>query len=254
MITAEELVIEIDNSEESKNFKLATVVELFTNKTAKIKFDGEDAPSEKQYAYLDSYVPKINDRILLGVLGGTYVILGKVNYNVSPSVEEEIDRYIFDLKTVSILKGLQVSGVFTVNEGMTIVGNVGVNGTITATSLSSSGNITASGTLSGGNISTSGTLGAGDTTLSKLTVSGATTLSSLTLSGTLNANNIVNVGNTLNANAGFLHKGSGLSFFNKNSLVSKITVGTLAGTPTVDTLQSKLNALITALQNYGLIN
>ncbi len=240
MITAEEFVLEINDSEEQKNFKLGTVVELFTNKTAKIKFDGEDAPSEKQYAYLESYKPSKDDRVLLASLGGTYVILGKVNYNVSPPEEVEIDRYVFDLKTVSILKGLQVTGAFTVNEGMTIVGNVGVNGTITAIGLSSSGNITASGTLSGGNINTSGTLGAGATTLTSLNVSGSTSLNSLTASS------------TLSANGGFIHKG-GLSFFGQGSSNAKITVGKLTGTAELNAIYNKLNVLIGALQSYGLI-
>lgn len=87
MITAEELVLELSNKEESENFKLATVVSLFGNNTAKIQFDGEDTPSEKQYAYLESYKPTTEDRVLLGALSGTYVILGKVNYNVSPPVD-----------------------------------------------------------------------------------------------------------------------------------------------------------------------
>lgn len=157
MITAEELVFEIDNTEEQKNFKLGTVVELFENNTAKIQFDGEDIPSQKQYAYLDSYIPKVSDRILLGSLGGTYVILGKVNYNVSPSAEEEIDRYLFDLKQVIMKKGLNVVGGLETdnlitNNGATIVGNVGVNGSVNAVGLSASGNI------SGNNITIAGTI------------------------------------------------------------------------------------------------
>lgn len=245
MITAEEFVLEIDNKEESKNFKLATVVELFHNDTAKLKFDGEETASEKQYAYLDSYVPKIDDRVLLGILGGTYVILGKVNYNVSPSTEEEIDRYVFDLKTVSILKGLQVTGALTINSGATIVGNVGVNGAITATSLSSSGGITASGNLSGANISTAGTLGAG-----------ATTLLSLSVTGNANANNIT--ANTLKASNNFDHAGSGLKFFGQSSYSSQRTVNRYIPQPigtdaNVNTVNSRLNDLIAALQAYGLI-
>ena len=166
MITAEEFVLEIEPQEESKNFKLATVVELFENDTAKIKFDGEDAPSEKQYAYLDSYTPNTNDRVLLGVLGGTYVILGKVNYNVGPSTEEEIDRYLFDLKKVIIQKGPNVTqGIETdtlaVNNGATILGNVGVNGSVTATGISSTGSVTGSslnvtGEVKGNNLDVAG--------------------------------------------------------------------------------------------------
>ena len=84
-MTAEDFVLELDDNEEKKSFKLAIVVDLFENETAKIQFDGEEEPSEKQYAYLDSYTPEIEDRVLIGALGGSYVILGKVNYNVIPS-------------------------------------------------------------------------------------------------------------------------------------------------------------------------
>ena len=153
MITAEELVIELNSSEEKQScFKLGTVVDLFDNNTAKVQFDGEDTPSEKQYAYLDSYIPGVGDRVLLGVLSGTYVILGKVNYNISPSIEEEVDRYLFDLKKVIMHKGLNVTGGIdadsVITDNLTVDGNIGVSGNVMATGISSSGNI------SGANITT----------------------------------------------------------------------------------------------------
>lgn len=102
MMTSEEFVLELNNNEEQQSFKLAIVVALFENDTAKIKFDGEEEPSEKQYAYLNSYTPKISDRVLLGVLGGTYVILGKVSFNEEPSqglgvIESEIVSIKLDI-------------------------------------------------------------------------------------------------------------------------------------------------------------
>lgn len=235
MITAEEFVLEIEPQEESKNFKLATVIELFENDTAKIKFDGEDAPSEKQYAYLDSYVPEINDRVLLGVLGGTYVILGKVNYNVSPAAEEEIDRYLFDLKKVIMQKGLNVTlgieaDTLTVNNGATIVGNVGVNGSVAATGLSATGQVSA------GSINTIGALGAGSTTLSSLSVSGNATVS-----------------NTLNVNSYFNHNGSSLKFFGKSSYASRQSVSNLTSSADLTTVINRFNSLLDALKMYGLI-
>lgn len=73
-------------SQEGKapNFKLGVVTGLFSNGTAKIKFDGEDTASEKQYAYLSGYKPTVNERVLLAIVSGTYVILGTISYNVSP--------------------------------------------------------------------------------------------------------------------------------------------------------------------------
>ncbi len=241
MITAEELVLEISDNEEQKNFKLATVVELFDNDTAKIQFDGEDTPSEKQYAYLDSYVPSIEDRVLLGVLGGTYVILGKVNYNVSPSTEEEIDRYLFDLKQVIIQKGLNVTGPTTLNSGATIVGNVGVNGNVSATGLSATGAVT------GANLNVSGEV-KGDT----LNIANAVTLARLTVTG-----NHTTTG-TLTANSYFNHNGSYLKFFGQSAYTSRKTVNKyitspIGADPDPKTMQNKLNELIQALQDYGLI-
>lgn len=66
------------------SFKLGTVADLFLNNTAKIQFDGEATPSEKQYAYLDGYVPVIGDRVLLAVTSSSHVILGKIKYNTTP--------------------------------------------------------------------------------------------------------------------------------------------------------------------------
>lgn len=78
MINVEELVSLIEEKEENKAFKLATVTALFASGKGKIQFDGEDIPSEKEYSNLFSYNASINDRVLLAIIGGTYVILGKV--------------------------------------------------------------------------------------------------------------------------------------------------------------------------------
>ena len=83
MITTEELV-EMTESKEQSPFKLGTVVELFEIGTAKIQFDGEEEPSEKEYSYLASYKPSIGDRVLLASVAGTYVIMDKIKYQESP--------------------------------------------------------------------------------------------------------------------------------------------------------------------------
>jgi len=240
-MTAEEFVLVLDDTKEENNFKLATVVDLFENNTAKIKFDGEDVPSEKQYAYLKSYTPEVGDRILLAAIGGTYIILGKVNFNESPIVEEEIDRYLFDLKKVTILKGLEVSGAATFNNGMSVIGNVGINGSLTATGLS------ATGEVSGGSFRTNGSVSGGSASFSSLDVSGSTNFRS-----SISVPSISVDGNTyLYGSLG--HYGSTLGFF-RSSPTSRRTVSFLSGTPTVNNLQSKLNDLISALAAYGLIN
>lgn len=247
MIDAEQFVVELDDKEEHKNFKLATVVDLFINDTAKLQFDGEDTPSEKEYAYLDSYTPMVDDRVLLGVLGGTYVILGKVNYNEAPSSGGDVaDRYLFDLKAVTILKGMEVSGAVTFNEGVSVVGDIGTTGNITAVA------INASGTITGANLSTAGTVGGSTATFSSLTVNGASALKGNTaVTGTLSASS------TLTASGQFAHKGAGLGFFNKTprAIIQVVKyIPSPLGTEANPTLvNNKLNELITALQNYGLI-
>ena len=235
MITAEELVIELNDNEEKNNFKLAIVVDLFENETAKIKFDGEEDPSEKQYAYLKSYIPEIGDRIFLAAMGGTYIVLGKVNFNESPSIEEDIDRYLFDVKKVIMEKGLNVSlgletDTITVNNGATIVGNVGVNGNVTTTGLSSTGSVT------GASATINGDLGAG-----------ATSVSSLTSTGTIK-------GRVLESTTGMRHKGS-ISFFGSSMNWDKRPVSKMStiGDTTANAVRSKLNDLIGVLNDYNLV-
>lgn len=86
-LTAEEQMIATEQitPEEGNAFKLATVTALMTDGCAQIKFDEDEEASEKEYAYLSCYHPAVNDRVLLGIVGASYVILGKVNYAVSPA-------------------------------------------------------------------------------------------------------------------------------------------------------------------------
>lgn len=83
MITAEEL-IQVTTSEEPSPFKLATVVGFWNNGSVKIQFDGEEEPSEKEYAFLASYKPYSGDRVLVAKVSNTYVILGSVRYKIKP--------------------------------------------------------------------------------------------------------------------------------------------------------------------------
>ena len=43
--------------------------------------DGENEPTQKKYAYLNSYNPKDGDRVLIANVGDSYVVLGAItNY------------------------------------------------------------------------------------------------------------------------------------------------------------------------------
>lgn len=77
--------------DDSSLFKLAVVENLFEDKNAKIRFIGEDTVSEKKYSYLQSYGPSIGDKVLLAKVNKTWIILGKVNYNVEPIADTELD-------------------------------------------------------------------------------------------------------------------------------------------------------------------
>jgi hypothetical protein len=83
--SAGELLSTVQPGQQGSPFRLGAVAELFPNETAKIKFDGEETASEKQYAYLASYTPALNDRVLLAMTAGTYIILGKIFYTESPT-------------------------------------------------------------------------------------------------------------------------------------------------------------------------
>jgi hypothetical protein len=233
MITAEELVQETEPQEAESDFKLGTVADLFENGTAKIQFDGEETPSEKQYAYLSSYTPAKDDRVLLGAMGGTYIILGKVNYDVSPDVEEEIDRYLFDLKQVIMKKGLSITGNTDVAGNLNVTGSADVSGTMSAGSVSSGGDITANGTVDSDSV-----------------VTGSATIGQTTINGDQMSTRYVEA--TSVSTNGFRHTGTSIAFFGGSSTQQK-SVYKLNSTATLPDVISKVNQLLTALGDYYLI-
>ncbi len=105
----------IQEPEKQEVFRLGVVVELFSNKTAKIKFDGEETASQKQYAYLNNYSPVVGDRVVMAALSGTYIILGKLNYNNSPS-------------NSGVFTSLNVSGDTTLGGSLKVTGALGFFG------------------------------------------------------------------------------------------------------------------------------
>lgn len=236
MITASDLILDLSNNEENKDFKLASVAALFDNKTAKIQFDGEETPSEKQYAYLSSYTPAVGDRVLLGVLGGTYVILGKVNYNVTPPTEEEVDRYLFDLKKVIMQMGLSVTGS-TDLESLTadetaIDGNLGISGTVTAQEVSASGQMSARSAA----------------------ITEGLQVGSVTVSGALKSDSITPNGTTFYLQGNLIHTGTSIGFFNRQYPATKQSVNKITtSNPDNTELKNKINEFIGAIQWYNLL-
>ncbi len=232
MITAEELVQETEPQEAESDFKLGTVADLFENGTAKILFDGEETPSEKQYAYLSSYTPAKDGRVLLGAMGGTYIILGKVNYDVSPDVEEEIDRYLFDLKQVIMKKGLSLTGNADITGNLNVTGAADVTGAMSADSMSSRGGITANGDVNSDSVTANSAL------------IGLTSISG----DQMNTRYIDASGVTTNK---FRHTGTTIAFFG-GSMTQQKSVPKLGTSAEWEDGRKKINEILTALHDYGL--
>ncbi len=76
MITPAEF-LELLNDKEKSDFKIGTIDPNYSGGKAKIKFDGEDTVSGKEYLSV-GYSPKANDRVLLVKISGTYLILGEI--------------------------------------------------------------------------------------------------------------------------------------------------------------------------------
>lgn len=87
--------------------KMAEVVGLFENGTAKVKFDGEEVASEKEYGFLRHYIPKVGDKVFMMEFNGSYIIFDAVDYQV-PAQKPINLNYIKGNTTIEgdlILKG-----------------------------------------------------------------------------------------------------------------------------------------------------
>lgn len=101
-------IVQLRQQEETKDFKLAKVVELFENGTAKILFLGEETASEKEYSYLASYKPSINDTVLVVNFMDTHIILGKIIHSIT--IEDKsvtIDELAENLKLYALKEDIK---------------------------------------------------------------------------------------------------------------------------------------------------
>ena len=57
---------------------LGTIKSNTSGSGVTVQIDGESSATTKKYAYLSSYTPAVNDRVLIAEVGGSYVILGKI--------------------------------------------------------------------------------------------------------------------------------------------------------------------------------
>lgn len=94
-------------------------------------FDGETAAAQKHYQVLQSYKPKVGDRVYLVRVSGTAVVLGSVGAPMSESGGGSSSNE-FDTLTVNgaatLKNTLVVTGDTTINGGLTVNGtNTSVN-------------------------------------------------------------------------------------------------------------------------------
>lgn len=68
-----------------KTFRLGKISPTYTSGLPKVLLDGDDGVGDVTYPHLFSYVPSANDRVLLIRFGTSYLILGKINNDGSPS-------------------------------------------------------------------------------------------------------------------------------------------------------------------------
>lgn len=58
--------------------RIGTIKSNTSGSGVTVQIDGESSATTKKYTYLSSYTPAVNDRVLIAEVGGSYVILGKI--------------------------------------------------------------------------------------------------------------------------------------------------------------------------------
>ena len=59
-------------------FRLGTVDLAYTSGLPKVKLDGDDTVTAKEYSHIRNYSPKAGDRVMLALVGNTYIIIGRL--------------------------------------------------------------------------------------------------------------------------------------------------------------------------------
>ena len=131
-------VTKLKADDETTGNKVGTVVGLFESGAAKIQFDGEEEPSEKEFPYLKSYVPTIGDEVFIQRHAGDYIIIDAIlNNGKSPHIID-MNNIKGDLKVdgkISSSKDIEVGQSLIVTEDVKVIGNITIDGTVTNKSL-----------------------------------------------------------------------------------------------------------------------
>lgn len=209
------------------NFRIGTVADLFEDGTAQIQFDGEETPSQKQYAFLSVYKPAASDRVVLAALGGTYIILGKITIIPQSAAGEFTDINVTGDAT---LANLNVSGNTTL--GYLDASVADFNGMVSIAGLAAMlANMQVAGTS---------------------TLTGAVSCkSSLDVVGSANVDGALSVGKT----ATFLSNlqtasQSKLGFYGKTPIAQP----QISRATSTTNLENKINEILLALHNFGLVH
>lgn len=59
-------------------FRLGTVDLAYTSGLPKVKLDGDETVTVKEYSHIRNYSPTAGDRVMLALVGNTYIILGRL--------------------------------------------------------------------------------------------------------------------------------------------------------------------------------
>ena len=258
--------------------KIATVVGFFEEtKGPQIQFDGEEKPAEKEYPYLLSYTPKVDDKVFCMEFGESYIIIGKVNYqeepfNLDATLEEAIQptkdglanlkethekfekTYGNDKKeldeTIETLDGNVQTAVSTADEAKTTAESA-LTKANSASSTASSAKSTADSAKS---TATSAQTAANE---AKSTASDASKKAQKAVSEATSAMTAANnaksrADDAYDRNSYTRFSASGPIGFFGTTGKSKRSVQTTTSTD-ANTLKNKLNEVIQALQHYGLM-
>lgn len=69
---------------------LGTISAIDDEKGIQLIIDGEEEATIKKYSYIASYVPAVDDRVLIEEISGSYVILGRI---ITETAESGISNY-----------------------------------------------------------------------------------------------------------------------------------------------------------------
>lgn len=115
----EEKKDEIKYEQNDSCYRLATVTSIFEDGfSPKLTFVGEQTESNKKFSYLYSYKPAINDMVLLAKTDSTFIILGKVAYDIAPdkgTTEEDIISIITSQLLLNKVVKLNSNDVININ-------------------------------------------------------------------------------------------------------------------------------------------